>query len=314
MSVFHRPALAAVCLIATACTATEAPPAETAEPAFTTEITTRYPAAERLVALGDVHGDIEAMRAALSLAGVIDDDDDWIGGETVVVQTGDLLDRGDDEQDIVDMMKDLQTQAADAGGALHLLNGNHELMNVALDFGYVTAGGFADFEDAPGVDANDPAVHHFDHDERARAHAFMPGGAYATKLATHPVVLIVGDTAFAHGGVLPSYADEVESVNREVADWFLGNDDTGYRIYEDDDSPVWSRHYSMNTSSSDCDLLDEALEVLGVERMVVGHTVQDIITSACNDKVWRVDVGMAAHYGGSPQVLELTEDAIYVLY
>ncbi len=73
------------------------------------------------------------------------------------------------------------------------------------------------------------------------------------------------------------------------------------------DGPVWSRHYSAETEPDDCALLAETLEKLGIKRMVVGHTVQDKgITSACNEQVWRVDVGMAAHYGGSVQVLEIT--------
>lgn len=290
------------------------PRAQTAEPAYLTEVVSRYPAAERVVALGDVHGDLDAMREALWLAEVIDEQDDWVGGETVVVQTGDLLDRGDDEQEIVDILEKLQAQAKAAGGALHVLNGNHELMNVDLDFRYVTEAGFADFADAPGVDPDDSAVAGFEPHMRARASAFMPGGAYATKLAAHPVVLVVGDTAFAHGGVLPRYAENIKGLNLEVAKWLLGEDDRGRRIVEDDDSPVWSRHYSDDPSSRDCRRLDEALEILGVERMVVGHTVQTEISSECDDKVWLVDVGMAAAYGGHPQVLELTEDAVTVIY
>jgi hypothetical protein len=40
--------------------------------------------------------------------------------------------------------------------------------------------------------------------------------------------------------------------------------------------------------------------------MVVGHTVnREGISPACGEKVWRVDVGLAEHYGGSPAVLEL---------
>lgn len=289
------------------------PAAVTGEPDYARQIPTRFPAAQRVVALGDIHGDITAMRTALWLADLIDEDDHWIGGETVVVQTGDLLDRGDDEQEIIDVLKKLQKEAKAAGGAVHLLQGNHELMNVALDFSYVTEGGFIDFEDAPGVKPNDPAVADFEPHERARASAFMPGGSYAKKLAKHPVVVIVGDTVFAHGGVLPSYAADIERINREVSEWLLGMNELGMKIVDDDDSPVWSRHYSDAPSKNDCKLLDQALATMGVSQMVVGHTVQDHISSACNDKVWRVDVGMAAHYGGNPEVLEIVDGDIYTI-
>jgi hypothetical protein len=144
--------------------------------------------------------------------------------------------------------------------------------------------------------------------QRARAAAFLPGGAYATKLAQQPVVVVVGDTVFCHGGVLPKYAAEIERINRDVANWLLGGSDAGAAVVAQPDSPVWSRHYSDQPDEADCKLLDDALAKLGAKRMVVGHTVQPRISAACGDKVWRVDVGMSAYYGGSPEVLELTAD------
>ena len=81
-----------------------------------------------------------------------------------------------------------------------------------------------------------------------------------------------------------------------------------------EDGPVWSRHYSNETDEEDCRLLEETLELLGAERMVVGHTVQGQgIMSACQGKVWCIDVGMAARYGGSPAVLELSKCSAQVL-
>ena len=65
---------------------------------------------------------------------------------------------------------------------------------------------------------------------------------------------------------------------------------------------------------SDCALLDEVLTMTGAERMVVAHTIQDDgINAACGEQVWRVDVGMAAYYGGSPEVLEIIDGALVVM-
>ena len=53
------------------------------------------------------------------------------------------------------------------------------------------------------------------------------------------------------------------------------------------------------------------LDAVGVSRMVVAHTVQPQgINSACNGQVWRVDVGMSAHYGGSAAGLEIVGDYV----
>ena len=101
----------------------------------------------RVVALGDVHGDIGQARRALSIAGVLGEGGDavnpeWVGGNTVVVQVGDVLDRGDDEIAILILLQKLHKQAEKEGGAVYILNGNHEVLNVSGDFRYVTQGAF----------------------------------------------------------------------------------------------------------------------------------------------------------------------------
>ena len=288
-------------------------PAGVGPPATKLSVTTRYPSARRVVAIGDVHGDLAATHAALRLSGLIDDGGHWSGGDTVLVQTGDVLDRGDDEQAILDLLIGLQAEAKKAGGAVHLLQGNHELMNAAGDFRYVTAGGWRDFQDAPGVDPADPRATRYPPDQRARVAAFLPGGSYAKKLAPHPVVVIVGDTVFAHGGVTPKYAADIERINAEVASWLIGGSPKGAQIVMKPDSPVWSRHFSDDPDAADCALLDQSLGTMKAKRMVVGHTVQKKISAACDDRVWRIDVGMASHYGGTPQALELVDGEVRVL-
>ena len=75
----------------------------------------RLPGGDRIVAFGDVHGDVGGVRAVLRLAGVIDDKDAWIGKKTIVVQTGDQLDRGDTEPEVLDLFDDLAKKAKAAG-------------------------------------------------------------------------------------------------------------------------------------------------------------------------------------------------------
>ena len=115
---------------------------------------------QRIVAFGDVHGDLEAARGALRLAGAIDDQDHWIGGELVVVQTGDQLDGGDQEQEILDLFERLRIESEAAGGAFHALLGNHDLMNARLDLRYVTDGGYAEFRNGKKSNAKGERVRH----------------------------------------------------------------------------------------------------------------------------------------------------------
>ena len=273
---------------------------------------TRAPGAERIVAVGDLHGDLEAARRALRLAGAIDSGDRWVGGALVVVQTGDQLDRGDRERELLGLLERLSVQARSAGGAVYVLNGNHEFMNSLGDLRYVTRAGFADFEDVE-VDAD--AFGDVPPFARSRLAAFWPGGPYAKRLASRNVIQIVGDSLFVHGGLSPGYRDgELEAINAEAQAWLDGRLARPPDVILHPDGPVWSRRYAGDPHPEDCALLEGLLARLAVTRMVVGHTVQEHgISAACDERVWRIDVGMAAFYGGTVQVLEIRGGEVHVL-
>ncbi len=295
--------------------AAAAPPSASATPGGKKAPPTKVPAAARVVAIGDVHGDLDATRRVLRLAGAIDDKDAWIGGELVVVQTGDQLDRGDGEREILELLQRDHEEAPKTGGAVYILNGNHELMNAAGDLRYVTAGGMLDFTDVPGVDINDPRGQRVPPQMRGRFLSFMPGSVYGQRLAERNVIQQVGDTVFVHGGVLPEHVRYgIEKINAETQAWLRGEGPPPEAVVADDQSPVWTRRYSDNPGPADCAVLDEALAGLSAKRMVVGHTVHtEGISSACEGKVWLIDVGMASYYGGHPEALEIVGEGVRVL-
>jgi hypothetical protein len=248
------------------------------------------------------------MRSALRTAGAIDAADTWIGGDLVVVQTGDILDRGDDEQAMLDLFAKLEVEAKAAGGAVIMLLGNHELMNAAGDFRYVTPGAMTDFDDVPGLDTS--KWMRAPEKVRGRIAALGPGGPYAKLLAKHNVIAIVGDTLFSHAGVIGSWVTHVESVNQSSRCWLDGQAGGVEAAVPamDNDSPVWTRAYGGDRV--DCAAAKATNDRLGVKRQVVGHTVQKTgINAACDDTIWRIDVGLGKLYGGPIEVLELSPDA-----
>src|SRR5690606_34714493 len=128
--------------------------------------------------------------------------------------TGDQLDRGDAERKIVELFESLAKQAEAAGGRVHALNGNHETMNVQGDFRYVTEAGLKFGAVSPASPLSGSVPDKF----KVRAQAFLPGGAYARLLSKRSLVLVVGDSAFAHGGILPSHiAYGLDRLNREAS-------------------------------------------------------------------------------------------------
>lgn len=287
-----------------------APPASVAPVTLSDAIS--RPEAAHLVAIGDLHGDLDHARKALRLAGAIDEHDAWIGGTMTLVQTGDEIDRGDGDKAILDLFDSLAPQAKKAGGEVIALLGNHEIMNASLDFRYVTPGGFAGFSMTSGADS--PAFAELDPKARGRAAAFAPGGTYALMLAKRPLFVKVGGTVLVHGGILPKHVDYgLDKMNGEVESWLTGKrkSPAAPESVAAEDSPVWTRAYSEDTP--DCDALGKALAKLGAKRMVVGHTVQKgDISPACDGKVFRIDTGMSSAYGGPVEALAIDGDKIAV--
>jgi len=269
---------------------------------------------QRLVAIGDLHADIQNARRAFRLAGATDERDAWIGGNLIVVQTGDLIGRGSEERAVLDFVLDLQNKARAAGGTLHLILGNHEVFAARPDHRWVDPAAFAAFATIPGLDLRNPRVVGLPAMERARFAALMPGGYYSERLSTFPAVLKIGDTVFAHGGVLPYWARYgIDRINTEVHDWLAGRtaeppSTLGLDDGSADDGVMWSRHFAGNIGAAGCAVLAESLSLLKARRMVVAHTVQPHITPRCDERVWAIEAGSSRYYGGPLEVLEIVDD------
>lgn len=270
----------------------------------------------RIIAIGDLHGDMKATRSALKLGKLIDDQDHWIGEDTIVVQVGDLLDRGPDDRAVFDLFEKLAEEAPKAGGLCISLIGNHEIMNVNSDFRHVEPDAFKDFREFDPQCGKSLLSFSCSPGVGGRRIAFSPGGPYARKLATHNMIVVIRDTVFVHGGVSLEYAQYgIEKINQEVTEWLLGQLETQPNSIKDKDGPIWDRRLGRNTQAWACDELEKTLTLLNCKRMVVGHTVQPAINAACHpNKVWRIDCGMCSHYGGPIEILEIIGDEVRVLH
>lgn len=280
----------------------------------------------RIVAIGDIHGDIQKLVDCLVIAGLIIQDDDgirWVGGDATVVQLGDVLDRGDAEISTVLLLRELDAQARHYGGAVHMLNGNHESLNVAGDFRYVTPGAFWESAMAAGLSEEDARKNN-EAILQARWSLYRPGGVMAKELSRNPTVLIVNnEIVFAHGGLLPHHVSYgVQRINDEVARWMKGADCSDgsspsppFTAMGDSNSVMWNRTFGKERCSPYDRMqmkmqLDATLDQLGAKAMVVGHTPQmSGLNAECNGRIWRVDVGMSSGVlNAEAQVLEFSKD------
>ncbi|GJQ09165.1 hypothetical protein GpartN1_g5245.t1 [Galdieria partita] len=292
------------------------------------DIVTYYPSAERIIAIGDVHGDLQSLQSALRLSKVVGVGGEWTGGRTLVVQLGDVLDRGDQERQVLQYLEELNLQASRQGGRVVSLLGNHEVMNVELDFRYVTPVGFSAFTrktneleqgyyEKSVPRAYQEMIKQLPDFMKARALALRPGGPTTVRyFSKSPVVLVVGDNVFVHAGLNNEHVDfGLDEINNSTTNWLLGKADKP-DILRGRFSPVWTRIYSypnLALDSEECHELCSTLDKIPAKRMIVGHTPQSHINAACKARVWRVDTGLSTAYGGNIETLEITRKGVKVL-
>lgn len=272
---------------------------------------TIIPPVKRIIAIGDIHGDLDLAIRSFKLAGLIDDKFNWIAKppETVVVQVGDQIDScrpipevyechlqelpddKNEDMSVLDFFNDMHKKAKRAGGAVYSLLGNHELMNSEGKFAYVSHKNYHNFnfQDDNGNIYNGSS---------GRKNAFKPGGPVSKMLAcTRNSVIIVGSTMFVHAGVLPVLAEKMDYLNIDnetklkylnsiVRKWLLhkfSDKDSLEKILignSEGTSPFWTRIFgniptNTDMKSTDCSTsIKKTIEVFKIGRMVVGHTPQ----------------------------------------
>jgi hypothetical protein len=187
----------------------------------------RFEGVERVVAIGDMHGAYEELTALLMETGVVDQNLHWSGGATHLVSLGDLVDRGARSRDVVDLMMRLEKEAAKAGGRVHVVLGNHEAMQLSGEHRYTADAEFAAFADEEDPARREAAYRSFlarkgmADDAAARAtfaekfppgffghqEAFSADGPYGAWILRRPVMVVVNDTLYVHGGLTDSLAE-----------------------------------------------------------------------------------------------------------
>lgn len=251
---------------------------------------------KRIIAIGDIHGDYKATISALQLSKLIDKSNNWIGGNTIVVQLGDQLDREvrnvgdnsdeDSEIKIMNLFKKLNKQAKKKNGAVYSLLGNHEIMNVLGDYTYTSKLG----------------IKHFGN-KKDRYKNFKPGSKFATEMAkNYNVIMKIGDWIFVHAGITVKISEKynISEINDLMRKYLLGEENLSSskkfkELFLNQNSLLWTRRYSED--KIECKTLSECLKNFDAKYIVIGHTPQDNINCKCKKSVWRIDTGMSRAFG-----------------
>lgn len=184
--------------------------------------------ADRVVAVTDIHGAYDEFIRLLAEVEILDAEGHWRGDQAHLVISGDIVDRGPRSRAVLDLLMRLEGEAQAAGGRVHTLLGNHEVMNLTGDLRFVSKEEFAAFAADEEPAAREGAWRRFAEQGGSREEfemhypngffghlaAFGPEGAYGRWLLRRPVLVIINRTAFVHGG-LPASLSPADAVSLE---------------------------------------------------------------------------------------------------
>ena len=277
------------------------------------DIIYEYPNCDRLVIIGDIHGDIKRLKTILIDAKIINNNIEWIAEppNTVVVQMGDQVDSLNrdesiaewevlDDVEVIYFTNLLDKFAQSKGGRFISIIGNHEFMNVIGNYSYVSSKSMAN-------------------NENKRRELFKAKGVLSPILSKRPIVLKIGELFFCHAGLttkhlelLNKYGKDISYINRIWKNFVLhGNvlkedKELFDNILLDYNGILWTRELDNQND------LNEMLKSINCTFMFVGHTVMDGI-KFYNNKVWYTDTGISRAFGNNKyQYMEIINYHIHI--
>lgn len=267
---------------------------------FKEDIFQAYENVDKYIAISDIHGQHDLFIELLQKHSVIDSTQKWIYDKGHLVIVGDMFDRGDQVTEVLWFLFYLEQQAALAGGKVHVLLGNHELMILHEDVQYISPK-YRYVTGAFGI---------------AYPDLYSESTVLGRWLRSKNIVAIINRTAFVHGGFSrevikkENSVEEINSIfkNEIYNDKKITREDNFLGKLYFDNGPLWYRGYA-SPDGFDVEQANHILETLDIERVVVGHTSMPRIVSLHNHKIVLIDSSIK--FGKSGELLIYEQDSLY---
>jgi hypothetical protein len=239
----------------------------------------------------------------LLASGVIDAANNWTLGRGHLVVVGDNFDRGDEVLPILWMLFELEQQALDHGGRVHLLLGNHELMVLHGDLRYLNT----KYVYAAGVL------------QTPYQQLFAQGSVLGDWIAQHQVAVSLNENLFVHAGLAPEVLDlelSLDELNTYFRDEILRQPDDSIAadpvrvLLYDGDGPLWYRGYFAEEPLPKSKFKRQ-LKQYDQRTMIVGHTSQDDIHTLYGGRLIVIDCSIKL--GQTGQVLLIENDEFFII-
>jgi hypothetical protein len=269
------------------------------QPKLTVEKST-YGKPKKMLVISDIEGEFTAFRRLLQGNGVIDANYQWTYGEGHLVLIGDFVDRGTMVTEVLWLIYSLESQAEAAGGKVHYILGNHEIMNMNGEHHYVH----------PRYKAHADSMH------VSYLQLFGKQSELGRWLSTKNITERIGNVLFSHAG-FSSYMNEAQMPLKAINDTArLYYTDTSSKFpsaYSElifsDYSPFWYRGYYYGAPRATLAQVDSTLDIYDCKYIVTGHTViANEIVSVYKGKVINTDLH---HKQGHSEALLFDAGKIY---
>lgn len=246
----------------------------------------KYEAPKKLLVLSDPHGDLHSLVSLLRANGVIGKRLEWRYGKNRLMVIGDVFDRGPDVTQILWLLYKLEAEADETGGSVSFLLGNHEPMVLSNDLRY-TDEKYKTLADTLGIEY---------------ALLFGPDTELGRWLGTRNTIQVIGTNLFVHAGAGQAFYElnpDIPLVNRETSRMLFRRNKTRkawsplHAFLYGSEGPLWYRglvREKPKYKPCAADTLQMILNRYGVERIIVGHTVQPDISAFYDGRVIGVNV------------------------
>jgi hypothetical protein len=299
----------------------------------------------RVVAVGDLNASWAAWQAITRGLGLQNERGRWTGGETHLIQIGDVFNRGPGARHYFKCLVELQRQAADAGGQVTQLLGNHEVLTVLGVEAWCTTEEYMAWATDEELDRWPRRVAEYQSfllavpapglvlplgpqlevwkalkapGREAMRADLARDGSLGKLLRSLPLAVEAGGCVFVHAPLTPRWARlGIEKLNKQVQkEW--RDAPAFYRsmprtsLFRSSQGPLWNRRLATKKNLYERRQLERSLALLGVPRMVTGHTMTETLPGGApgqilgrhDGKLWCIDVGL-----GSAPVAALVIDS-----
>ncbi|MEE9466192.1 MAG: metallophosphoesterase [Candidatus Neomarinimicrobiota bacterium] len=258
----------------------------------------------KIFAVSDIHGNFDKMVALLQGNGIIDEKLHWRWDTGHLVFVGDIFDRGPKMTEALWFIYRLEKEARKAGGNVHLILGNHEVLVLRNDIRYV-------HEKYITLTSKKLRIRMSD--------LYGPETELGRWLRSKNIIFKINNILFVHGGVSPILMRSGFTSQRVNSEIRKSLDARDYLLRFDKDlallfgrqGPLWYRGYFPNRDDppASTEQIDSLLTFFDASTVVVGHTIGETITSLYNGRIFAIDTGM--HTGSPGEGLFWENDKFY---